>query len=172
MEIPIPNPEIPFAEQPEEILLAMLIFGEARGSKVHDDTRLAVGSVVRNRVLSGKFGGSIWRGVILRPFQFSCFNANDPNRPKLLEPLEHEKKEVWESCYRCAALILNGTANDITQRATHYYTGSVVPYWTIRFKHTLDMDGFHFFRDPGAFQEPKPEPIAAPSVEEDFLAGG
>ena len=171
MEIPLPNPKLPFAEQPEEMLLAMLIFGEARGAKVHDDTRLAVGSVVRNRVLSGKFGGSNWRGVILRPFQFSCFNSNDPNRPKLLEPLKHEKKEVWESCYRCAALILNGTANDITQRATHYYTGSVVPYWAIRFKRTLDMDGFHFFCDPDAFREPKPEHGDLPGIEADIFEG-
>ena len=150
--VPIPDPAIPLPQQPDEMLLAMCIFGEARGE--HDDAKLAVGNVVRNRVLAGRYGKD-WRGVILRPMQFSCFNTNDPNSKKVVEPLKYGKQETWETCYRIASWILNGTAKDNTQRSTHYFDKSLdanPPYWSYGFIPTVTIGGLRFYRDPMAFR--------------------
>ncbi len=108
---PLPDPKKPFKEQDPRVLLAMCIFGEARGEG--DEGKLAVGCVVRNRVNSeGRYGVG-FPGVILKPWQFSSFNANDPNRHKLLEPLKHEPKAVWEACFAAAAAVFGEEAGDV-----------------------------------------------------------
>jgi len=63
---------------PVSILLALLIWGESRGEPV--EGQVAVACVVRNRVLRLSHD---WRAVILAPWQFSCFNADDPNAVKV-----------------------------------------------------------------------------------------
>ena len=160
---PLPNPNRHIIEQDEDILLAMLIWGEARSES--ERGKLAVGSVVRNRVLSGKFGGDTWRNVILKPWQFSCFNLTDPNRGKLLEPLKHDTAETWDSCYGAARSVYTGEISDETGRATHYYVaGSKTPFWANLFVLTVQIGRHLFFRDPKAFRDenrPEPEPPLA-----------
>lgn len=119
VEVPVPDPSKAFTEQDEVVLLACCIFGEARNQSTLG--KIGVACVVRNRVLTGRFGHG-YTGVILRPFQFSSFNGNDPNRAKLMEPLKHESAEVWASCYTAAYVVHAGSQPDITQGAVFYYS--------------------------------------------------
>lgn len=63
-------------------LLARTAWGEARGEGVSG--MQAVINVVQNRVARGGWWGATIEDVVLKPWQFSAWNANDPNRAKLL----------------------------------------------------------------------------------------
>lgn len=91
-------------------LLARLIWGEARGELPVG--QLAVAHVVVNRVELGRYGakGGL-KGVILKPWQFSCFDANDPNLPLLLQP---PMREPFTCCLLLAELVLVGLTVDPT----------------------------------------------------------
>lgn len=114
------------ASMSDRDLLARLIWGEARGELPIG--QLAVASVVFNRIRDGRFGKGM-KGVILKPWQFSCFNANDPNLLLLLQP---PMREPFTCCLFLADLLLenlgiDGTYPDPTKGATHYFNPDVVP---------------------------------------------
>ena len=96
----IPAENKSFKEQEVIVLLAMLIWGEARGCSFSEQTDVAC--VVRNRVR--KWHKS-YKDVILQPYQFSCFNVYDVNYPKLINPLEHGTYKTWLSCFSVALLV-------------------------------------------------------------------
>ncbi|MES2252810.1 MAG: cell wall hydrolase, partial [Pseudomonadota bacterium] len=70
-------------------ILARTIYGEARGEYGRVDGGLAaliaVGNVIVNRTQQQTWFGRTVRDVCLKPYQFSCWNRNDPNLPKLME---------------------------------------------------------------------------------------
>lgn len=43
----------------------------------------AVANVIMNRVNRGGWYGASIKDVVLKPYQFSCWNATDPNRAKI-----------------------------------------------------------------------------------------
>jgi hypothetical protein len=107
--VPLPDTQKSFAGQAPDVLLALCLFGEARGES--HDARRAVAQVVLNRAKfahpafgsrSGADFAENLRSVILKPRQFSCFLPDDPNCAKLLRPLDHERPEVWLRCLRGA----------------------------------------------------------------------
>jgi len=118
-----------FLSLPECELLALLIYGEARG-EVYSG-KLAVAHVVQNRANSLPWYGKTIKGVCLKKWQFSCFNLNDPNRAKLLELAEMEQKpDTYNECLRAAKEVLSGNCADITNGATHYFNPRIVkPEW-------------------------------------------
>jgi len=125
----LPDPNRSIEAQDEGVLLAMCIWGEARGEC--EAARLGVANVVANRVRRCRYGAG-WRGVILRKWAFSSFNPADPNRSKLLHPLDHDAAGVWEACFAVAASVLAGGASDNTSGATHYFDDSLAahpPAW-------------------------------------------
>jgi len=112
-------------------VLARTIYGEARGESVRG--KEAVACVIMNRVKRAKDRGGYWWGdsvekVCLRPWQFSCWNANDPNRAKL-EQVEPGHR-VFDTCLRIARRAVSGCLNDTTRGATHYHTEHVNPPWS------------------------------------------
>jgi len=149
-------------QNPDLNVLAQTIWGEARqeGTK----GMLAVGNVIKNRAEANKkmFGQGI-KGVALKPKQFSCWNAGDPNREKLKDVLQYDKLislrksptdepfEVWfkkfkntgeyleyksyQKAKEIAKQILDGTAPDPTKGAVYYHTLDVKPVW----RHKLDQ---------------------------------
>ena len=125
----LPDPTKPLAEHSELQLLAMALFGEARG--VPAKTRKAIGNVIINRALHPGWWGRNLKEVILKPRQFSCFNPDDPNYQKLRNPLQYESRQVWERCCRDALEISkrlrNPTLPDPAQGANHYYDTSIAP---------------------------------------------
>lgn len=130
-------PGLMIEQQPESAVLRMLLFGEARGEQDAGGTleamsMLAIAWVVMNRARRKKQDP---KAVILAPWQFSCFNANDPNRAKLLDA---EKRDPisWERADSVADLFESGLTTDPTHGATHYVTSnlwdrpdSTVPQW-------------------------------------------
>jgi len=119
---------------PADIVLALLIWGEARGEPV--EGQIGVACVVRNRALRS---GHDWRAVMLAPFQFSCFNADDPNFPKISRarellltgtPTPQLAQALW-----IANGVIDGTVMDNTRGAQNYLTTDLLrsaraPRWS------------------------------------------
>lgn len=104
------------SEDPEDILLARMIYGEARNCSEAEMT--AVAYTVINRVNDGKeWNGSNIKDVLLKPFQYSCFNEGDPNLQKLMDP----EKDLFESCLAIARKVISGEIKDPASGATHYF---------------------------------------------------
>lgn len=136
-----PDPAKSFEEQEDVILLGMLVWGEARGEPI--DGKVAVAHTVLNRLsLSPHFGQTL-KEIILKPWAFSSFNPNDPNRDKLLEPLKHGSIAEWASALLTAHNAMNGVSPDTSNGATHYVT---VDLWNRQ-----TPDG----RDPKWFEAPE-----------------
>lgn len=119
---PLPDPSKTFWQQDECTLLACCLFGEAQNQNY--DAKVAVACVVRNRAHRNLryMGGCSYAGVILQPYQFSSFNANDVNRRKLLQPLMYAPRTVWEECYRAAYAVYHENCADLTGGALFYFS--------------------------------------------------
>lgn len=137
------------AEQAYELILLMLcIYREARGES--DDAKHAVGWVVRNRVLKpGKpwyagVGDSDWEQVILKPWQFSSFNHNDPNASKFPLPTD----PAFGACLLAAQHVYNATVPDNTGGSDYYFDDSLkqVPPWALKFTPTVKIGRLNFFK--------------------------
>ncbi len=119
------------AEFPDDELLARLVWGEARGESI--EGKLAVAHVVMNRVASGKYGGKGGvKGVALKPWQFSCFNASDTNLALLVGPSGGRDAPLFRECLAVAQLTVEGLTIDPTGAreeeggATHYFNPRAV----------------------------------------------
>lgn len=127
--------ELPPRNQDIDIL-ARTIWGEARGESVKGME--AVAMVIMNRfvraarwTLKGKkiwWGGTI-REICLKPYQFSCWNTNDPNRQKLNSV--DEQDQAFVICKRVARRAVNGALQDQLEGATHYHSKGITPYWSL-----------------------------------------
>ena len=111
-------------------IFAKTLFGEARGEKLSGIE--AVANVILNRVKHAQKIGSFWWGktieeVCLKPFQFSCWIKNDPNRQLLMRYLSDNR--VYQICERVAKRAIAGFLPDNTKGATHYHTKAVNPSW-------------------------------------------
>jgi spore germination cell wall hydrolase CwlJ-like protein len=106
-------------------VVASTIWGEARGEGVKGMT--AVGCVIQNRVNIGGWFGNCPREVCLKLFQFSAWNTDNPNRPRMLSVT------MADPDYRIATSIANsvltGTLNDITDGADSYEVRGTGAYW-------------------------------------------
>ena len=112
-------------------ILARTLYGEARGESWAG--KVAVAWVVRNRAEldlhnDGKpdWWGEGIAGVCLKPWQFSCWNADDPNRDKLLKVTPADP--FFRECLAAAAAVLGNIEPDPTAGATHYHT-TARPTW-------------------------------------------
>ena len=130
-------------------VLARTLWGEARGETVTG--MVAVAWTIRNRVNDGKaksWWGEGYAGVCLKPYQFSCWNKNDPNFPFLsgakLIPVGEMAKAVM-----VATAVMDGAYPDPTGGATHYYATTMqkAPAWAAKAKQTLKLGHHVFFRD-------------------------
>ncbi len=106
-------------------VLARTLWGEARGENVRG--KEAVAAVVLNRAARPRWWGRDVVSVCLKPWQFSCWNLTDPNRPKLLAVTDQDA--AFRSCRRIAARAVAGTLADPTGGATHYHTKAINPPW-------------------------------------------
>lgn len=108
-------------------VLARTLWGEARGEGL--DGMAAVASVIMNRVHIGGWWGDTVAGVCQHPWQFSCWNANDPNREKLLAVTTTDPQ--FADAVMIARVAIAGELRDRTHGATGYYAPKVVqtPSW-------------------------------------------
>lgn len=112
--------------------LAKTIFGEARGESLSGQE--AVASVVLNRVAFSRKHGGYWWGndiasVCRQPYQFSCWNKNDPNA-RVLDVVD-ESTPGYVICKRIARRAAAGLLKDQTAGATHYHVKKLRPQWSI-----------------------------------------
>jgi N-acetylmuramoyl-L-alanine amidase len=129
-------------------VLAMLVWGEARGTATQAG-KVAVAWCVRNRVFADQptWFGRGWLGVMLKKWQFSAFNVNDPNATKMRRPLQNGAAAVWVRCYEAAAGVFFATVPDPTGGADHYHvSGMALPNWAEGQTPTAKIDGHTFYR--------------------------
>ena len=121
-----------FSKDSDEMLLAKMLYGEARSCSTAEKVDVAYTAV--NRAGDNKkWNGTTLRGVILCKskkgvHQYSCFNKNDPNLPKL-ENLDLSDKTLKE-CLQVSEDVLSGRYRAQNKEYTHYYAkGSRKPGW-------------------------------------------
>jgi|TARA_R110000796_G_scaffold13733_4_gene44249 spore germination cell wall hydrolase CwlJ-like protein len=126
----------------ERTLLAITLQAEAGGEGL--DGMLAAGSVIQNRVRSGKYGKGL-RGVIMKPGQFSAWNS-ETGYAKGEGGLDMGSMSVPEAALKAADLLLAGDYKDKTGGATHYYNDAVAtPVWGAKAGGTWKRIGNHLF---------------------------
>ena len=98
----------------------------------------AVINVIDNRRKAGGWWGDTWEDVILKPYQFSIWNArtvaaykNDPQFKRFVSVIESvdEKNAAFAEAKHLAALAYDGNLADITGGANHYKLPSVRAAW-------------------------------------------
>lgn len=132
------DPKLTLFEQPADLLLALTLWGEARGEPI--DGKKAVAWVVRNRMEKAAawkaargrnhplYGDGTVQGVVLRPWQFSCWNKGDPNMPKMLEAVATGGSSLNAALWGVLRAVATGVLAeppewpDPTFGATHYCT--------------------------------------------------
>jgi len=137
-------------------ILARTLFGEARANDV-DDAQ-AIASVILNRVNYKNWPNKV-ADVCLQPWQFSCWNQNDPNRDRILQA----SGAWWEDCKAIAAMALNGLMSDSTKTSTHYYARYIkTPGWARGRSPAFETEVHIFFNDIDT-----PPPTSAAEALED-----
>lgn len=123
-------------------VLARTIYGEARGEPL--DGKVAVASVIINRAESGGWFGDSIKKVCLKPWQFSCWNQNDPNREEIQNV--DETNRLFCECLMIADLAVHGLLIDNTNGANHYYAKAIPePYWSKGKEPVAEIGGHAFF---------------------------
>jgi N-acetylmuramoyl-L-alanine amidase len=139
---------------------ALTIHGEARGCS--QDGRTAIAHVLINRMRARSWWGRGTIGyadhtmaaVCLKPWQFSCWNANDPNQALLKSLQDRYREAIQQKTCRAAlkALIdaLDGYEPDKTGGATHYLTTALhksarCPAWAAGNNNFVEIGKHRFF---------------------------
>ena len=100
-------------------LLELCVWREAQNQG--PEGMRAVAQSIRNRVLHPGWWGHDWHSVILKPWQYSSFNKNDPNEKKW--PADDDA--AFADCANVCNLIFQGEDTDMVYGATHYYDTSI-----------------------------------------------
>jgi hypothetical protein len=133
--------------------LARTMHGEARGEG--EPGLAAVAHVVLNRVAARSWWGRDVVSVCRKPFQFSCWNDDDPNRDLLLRLTATSPgfALAQDTAARVLAADAEGSraAHDPTAGATHYYAWRVMapPRWALGRTPCARIGGHVFFKGVG-----------------------
>ena len=140
------------SEQDRDIL-ARTLWGEARGEDLIG--QIAVAWTIRNRVEmdlhnDGKpdWWGEGYAGVCLKPWQFSCWNKNDPNFAYLSGARPIPTRE-FKQALTAADHVIGSNGPDPTNGATHYYATTMPkpPTWAKGATQTLKLGHHVFFKN-------------------------
>lgn len=124
--------------------LALTMIGEARSQGI--DGMQDVGHTIINRANHPSWRGKTVMEVCLKPWQYSCWNENDPNRGFLIgipktDPLYNKALDL-------SANLIAGKLPDTTNGATYYFkVGSPIPTWAVGHKACYINDRHLFFKD-------------------------
>lgn len=133
-----------FSKDSDTVLLARMLYGEARNCSKEE--KIAIAYTALNRIHDGiNWNGKTLRGVLLNHWQYSCFinysvdNINKTEDKKLKEikrninlnrqRLMNPAKEEFAECLDAASGVLSGKYSDSTNGATHYHTSEIRPDW-------------------------------------------
>lgn len=118
-----------FNDDTEVMILARLIFGEARNQS--KETMTGIAWVVKNRLSAHRvYFGSSYHEIILKNngkyYQFSPLDPEEKdNFPLLIDPLKKKNKitqQAWSNSYDIALSAINGTSNDPTGGSTFFHS--------------------------------------------------
>lgn len=119
------------------------VWGEARGELYIG--KCAVAWVIKNRSDKGGWWGHTPQEVCQHPYQFSCWNLNDPNREKLIN-LSVEDPE-YQACKQAVVQVFTNALSDITEGATHYAVATLNPSWAEKATKTVTIGNHTFYKD-------------------------
>lgn len=129
-------------EVPGLYLTALCAWREARGTS--DEAITGVLCTIRNRVRNPRWWGTDWASVVLKPYQFSSFNADDPNAHKI--PAADDK--IFSRILDLTALVIMGQLADPTGGATHYHDPSKPnPPWADKIPQVAKIGPFTFYKE-------------------------
>ena len=100
-----------------------------------------------NRVFTNNaWWGSDWEAVILKPWQFSSFNPDDPNSVKF--PGDPIQDPAWAECLAVAEAVYTNSIADPTNGATHYFAASLHPQpaWAKTAEFKIQLGNHLFFK--------------------------
>ena len=135
-------------DEHDEDIMAKTLWGEARGEST--EGQIAAAWVMRNRAQRPEFAGRFVgldgavTKICLAPWQFSCWNVDDPNRNQMLRLLPTQYAKQHDIC----ADVLEDVVRDPTNGADYYHNKFMSPYpaWAAQFKQTATI-GNHIFYD-------------------------
>ena len=141
---PAPGPATTAGQALAADVLARTLWGEARGEGKAGME--AVACVILNRVQrqQGRWGLTV-EEVCRKPRQFSCWNLDDPNRPRLLAVGEADAD--FASALEISERAVRGGLTDVTRGSTHYHTRSVHPDWSAGKVPAFELGAHLFFND-------------------------
>jgi spore germination cell wall hydrolase CwlJ-like protein len=139
------------ARQSRDIeILARTLHAEAGRLPVRAIEALA--ALVANRVRTAaladgpKHWGQGFAGVCRAPFQFPCWNRNDPRYAALFGPPD---ANGLDACRRVAARAVGGVLRDPTGGATHWHAAERLPGWAVGRVANAEIGGLVFYRLEG-----------------------
>jgi N-acetylmuramoyl-L-alanine amidase len=135
----------------QQEILALTLWGEAGDRPVRAIEALASLVVNRARIAAGPGGPRHWglgvAGVCRAPFQFPCWNRNNPRHAAMVELAPGDGGLAI--CRRIAARAMGGGLPDPTGGATHWHDAALLPGWAIGQVPLAEIGGLMFYRlDP------------------------
>lgn len=129
----------------QEDYIARTIWGEARGEGARG--MQAVANVIMNRVKAGSWYGTTPKDVVLKKWQFSCWNDGDPNKSKMLAVTAADRD--FANAQIIAQAAYNGNLPDITNGATHYYAYKSIkePSWVKDMTYKTTIGNHKFYKE-------------------------
>lgn len=122
-------------------ICALCVWREARGEGMLG--KRGVAHVILNRTLRPGWWGTTISTVILFPFQFSSFNAGDPNEDKW--PADNDPS--FSDSLTVAEDVLEKGETDLTAGATSYYSVDIPePEWAKTMILTLAVGRLKFYK--------------------------
>ena len=138
-----------FEDDTEQMILARVIFGEARDSLLSDKVRIGIGWSIRRRVEDNRWGAT-YNDVITQPSQYSALNEDDDNREYVEDPLHRNDqlyRIMWRRCYEIAGKVIAGELPDPVDGANHYYDISIdEPWWASQETFVIQIDTVRFYK--------------------------
>lgn len=143
----IANTNNPFRSLSETQLMALVIYGEARGES--KEGKVAVGSVIIERKKQSR--ESI-KNIILNPHQFSCFSVDNQQYKKLKNIAAHWNKYKADpqlrECQLISSKLLQKTLLHKTIKSnsvTHFKTNQVNPSWAKQMRFVVQIGNHQFY---------------------------
>ena len=133
-------------------LMALTIFGESRGES--REGKIAVGTVILERVEHRDWDGRTIHEVCLMPYQFSCFLPNDPNFAALKLIAENWTEKYRQSldlqkCLQVVAGLIDGSIprdkEIAANHATQYKTIDCKSSWANKMKKVATIGNHEFY---------------------------
>lgn len=129
----------------DDNILAKTAWGENRGGG--SDGMQSVLNVIINRSKKPSWWGKTPREVCLKPWQFDCWNENDPNLEKLLNVGISDG--AYMTALELAGKALQGELADLTNGSCYYFAKTMNPWpvWARGKLPSADIAGQLFFNN-------------------------